>query len=255
MLSGLALFALLSSAFDREETTSVESTPFDYALTRDSPTDYSGFRLVPIDSLYRDIARYRGQHIKDLEPKMQERARNKDKEMSRMFLYSVHTLDRFLDVIKSLGESQSGKLAIRFYYGVYPEKMSLHGEDYGALHTLIMMPNYWSQKYERYMDIDLLGLKKYLEDKHLGTFDENVAELFYIESMYKQHGTKYHPVLMLEASAIESDNSKKRINKAGFFSVPEDAPAINEGQLCPPNCPKKSLLDAVDLAYPGGLQR
>lgn len=226
------------------------------------------FELVPIETFYRNVARYYGTHCKLVRNDMPQnkvtspwhRMGKAKHEPSRMFIYSVNTLENFFGLIRQYGDSAGldrNKLAIRFYYGVYPRDKTVAKEKYESLHTLFMVPNYWSGQLNRYVDLDIKGLaenggKQYENDK---SKQEEFISTYFLENIYNSNNDqgKGRSILMLDASAIKYKGDYP-VKTASLLPLLVDPPVINQGQLCPPNCPtNSSLLDVIDSMYPDGL--
>jgi hypothetical protein len=227
------------------------------------------FELVPIETFYKNISRYYGTHCKLIRKDMpQNRAttpqgrRGAKQEPSRMFIYSVNTLEKFFGLIKEYARSaklDSSKLAIRFYYGVYPIDKRVAREKYESLHTLFMVPNYWSEHQNRYVDLDIKRLSDDVANNgYPNKNKEDFIAEYYLESIYNKNTmadpvSKARAIFMLDASAIKY-NGDYPVKTANLLPLSSDPPVINQGQLCPPACPTStSLLDTVDDMYPGGL--
>ncbi len=231
------------------------------ATTRDddeaSPRSRIDFRMVPLDTLYKSVARYRTKHVDLIRPNL-PRVSSDTAEPSRMFIYEVRYLEDFFLTVKSLaldGGLDPKKTAIRFYYGVYWKGQKHAGHDYGSLHTLFMVPNYWSENDQSYRDIELVGLSTELKKlrKH-GHVDPSAVEKI-VSEHYLQQAYRNDPntgVFMLEAYAIPYHGPVPSLS--GSIGSPIPPPVMNQGQLCPPNCPNVTLLQDIDRTYDYDLQ-
>jgi len=223
------------------------------------------FTGVPIDTFYMNVARYKGTYVDCIKQKMPQNSERaallgEQQEPARMFLYDLNTLERFLTIIRQCGQEVGlgdNKLAIRFYYAVYPRTMSVAGEDYGSQHTLYMTPNVWSDKYKRYVDVSIRTLARYVQDNpsvhpiRNRPVADSLIEKFYFENLITKHSKP--KVFVLDASAV-TFTGKQPVYHGSFLPLPGEAglPVINQGQLCPPNCPPTSLLDNIDSHYQVG---
>lgn len=228
------------------------------------------FELVPIETFYKNISRYYGTHCKLIRKDMpQNKAtwslggnKGRRQEPARMFIYSVNTLEKFFGLIKEYGRSAEldpNKLAIRFYYGVYPMDKQVAREKYESLHTLFMVPNYWSERLNRYVDLDIKRLSEDVANSGYSNKDkEDFIAGYFLQSMYNKDNmndpmSKARGIFMLDASAVRYKGDYP-VKTASLLPLYTDPPVINQGQLCPPACPtSNSLLDTVDGMYPGGL--
>lgn len=242
LLTGALVVVLFSSTMKR-------NVPDARAAIIDRPGDIE-YVEVPLSEFFKDVARYNFKHAKKVEPTMG----HTENKPSRMFLYSVDVLEDFIVLVKKLGRQagiKSEDLGIRFYYGVYPRGQRIKGQDYSSLHTIFMVPNRWSEKEQKFIDIDIRQLsiaarsnaRAYKQDK------EAFIEQYYLQKIYNADTTASS--FMLDASAIEYSGKEPIYNKAAFFpsSLRVERVVINQGQLCPPNCPTLSLLDEIDAIH------
>jgi hypothetical protein len=262
LLTGLLLVLLLSSTTREKTDLENKTEPRSPELT----VAASGFHLVPIDTFYKNVARYRSMHVKAVRPLMPGATQTdgrpamgpdglqKKKEPSRMFIYTIDWLEKFIVMVRSeaiTGGIDPEWMAIRFYYAVYPEGKKIGGHDYGKLHTLYMIPNYWNADQGRYMDLDLIGAvneiqKAEEQDKELsGKERQDIIKKYFLENIPKAARGKIR-VFMLDASTVAWKGREP--SPVGSLFLPEP-PVINQGQLCPPNCPTTSLLDVIDAEY------
>lgn len=258
LVTGIFLFLLLSASMEKNESRS-DNLPLAEAGAYFAPN--TGYKEVPIKEFFNDVARYNRKHALIVAPTMPAEALNDS--ASRMFLYSVNVLEKFFADIKKHAVNaniKSEDLAIRFYYGVYPLGQKVARQNYSSLHTLFMVPNYWSEQEKRFRDFDIRKLAaRITKDGGYGIYAKNREELinqYYLENMYQND--KKATAFMLDASAFEW-TSPDAPQKASFFPAlsPVLPPVINQGQLCPPNCPLNSLLDYIDSKpreFPGDWQ-
>ncbi|MEO5599944.1 MAG: hypothetical protein ABIR06_03355 [Cyclobacteriaceae bacterium] len=247
LLTGLFLFFLLSASPESNESLTKAGLTASEASARIQESRYVE---VPIKEFFSDVARYREQHVEKL-PRLSAESRNE--KHSRMFTYSVNTLEAFFVKVKSLAataEIPSEEIAIRFYYGVYPLGTKIAAQNYSSLHTLFMVPNYWSQKDKRYRDFDVQELADYLVDnKGYGNYQkdkEEVIKNYYLENMYQRDKTS--TAYILDASAFQWAGTPETASFLPSFLVAP--PVINQGQLCPPNCQAYNLLTYIDNNEP-----
>lgn len=243
LLTGALVVTLFSSSLDRSIP---EADP--PVISRPGDIEYVE---VPIDEFFKDVARYRVTHAEVVGPNMPGQARDK---ASRMFLYSVNVLEDFISLVKKYGKNSGIKpddLAIRFYYGVYPRGQIIKGQDYSSLHTLFMVPNVWSEKEQRFIDTHISQLAR---DVKLNRSDfkkdpNQFIARYYIENIYRANNEA--TMFMLDASAVRYTGKDSVYRKAAFIPsfMPPPPVVINQGQLCPPNCPTLSLLNEIDRIY------
>src|SRR5687768_2544164 len=109
IITGMFLFLFLPASFETKEP--VFETRFaGIPIPGDGPQK-TKFREVPIGEFYKDVARYYGTHAKRVVGSMPQNASTSlgpgrtliKKEPARMFLYSVTTLEDFLEQIKRYG--------------------------------------------------------------------------------------------------------------------------------------------------------
>lgn len=229
LITGVLLVMLFSASAVREES--------NQSMASAEPQE---FHPVRIEDFFRNVANYRDQHVRAVRE-------NTNGRPSRMFIYNVSILEQFFKVIADNG-SRAGlkhdELAIRFYYAVYPKKQKVAGHEYGSLHTLYMVPNYWDDNTMRYRDLDLIRLADAVKNGYPGDTSK-IIEQFYLESLYEKD-RKNATAFMLDATAVPYTGSVLPSPGGGSMSAPL---VINQGQLCPPNCPDKSLLDYVDAKF------
>lgn len=255
LVTGLCLFVLLSASM---ETSDYRLEPTSTKVS--APLPNNEYVEVPIGDFFKDVARYNKRHAELIATKMP--AKSKNKLPSRMFTYYVQTLESFLEEVKRLaatGGIPPDKVAIRFYYGVYPIGQKVAGENYSSLHTLFMVPNYWSDKDKKFWDLDIRKLAVEVDKNGWGNYadHEDLIRTYYLINMFKADSTS--TAFMLDASALKYTGSLP-VQKAGFFPslTPPLPPVINQGQLCPPNCVANTLLDYVDSQpelFPGKWER
>ena len=275
LVTGLLLFSLTTSSFRQADTNADPAYQMSSMIPSGSlsapPPQRVKFVEVPLQNFVQDVARYYQTHAQTIQAKMPTGGhiipgtvvkRKSNEQASRMFLYSVSVLEQFFAEIKKLAATADitpEELGIRFYYGVYPQDQTIAKENYGSLHTLLMMPNYWSREDKRYRDIDVKGLAQAVKKaKDNGTWSNNVKQQIikdsFLENVYAANPLK--KILLLDASTVQYEGDFPVV-KASVFSLfaptPPAPPIINQGQLCPPACPTASFLDFVDGKYPGGL--
>ena len=244
LLTGALVVVLFSSTMKR-------NSPEAQVATIDRPGDIE-YVEVPLAEFYKDVARYNFKHAKEIEPTMG----HTENQPSRMFLYSVDVLEDFILLVKKYGRQARIKhedLGIRFYYGVYPRGQRIKGQDYSSLHTIFMVPNRWSEKEQKFIDIDIRQLALALRsggDREYKRNEEAFIERHYLQNIYEADSLA--KTFMLDASAIEYTGKDPIYNKAAFFpsALRVERVVINQGQLCPPNCPRLSMLDDIDAIYP-----
>lgn len=245
VITGVLLVMLFSASSVREKADVDRVAP---------PAEVPGteFHLVPLREFLTNVARYRQEHAMAVSKSM-SRKYDRKIEPSRMFIYSVPVLEAFFNEIRAYAyqtELNPNELAIRFYYAVYPEGRSVAGHDYGLLHTLYMSPNYWSEAEQKYKDIDIKGLAekaKKLGNDYAQQKDKLIKDS-YLEKVDKSDSNA--EVLLLDATAVPYMGP---LPSRSGSSVPYPFEVINQGQLCPPNCPRYSLIEYSDSKYGNGL--
>lgn len=236
LIAGVLLVTLFSASTVRDNPESGR---------RAAPEDT--YHLVPIKEFFKNVANYKKQHADVVYQQMLDRGIQK--KPSRMFIYSIPYLEDFFAEIRAQAykaELNPHELAIRFYYAVYPDDMrKIAGHDYSSLHTLYMTPSIWSEEDQSYKDLDLVGLVARLTAVHekpkYDTTRSQVIRSFYLENRYKTHPNA--KILVLDASTARWTFPFP--SRSGSVT-PYDLQVINQGQLCPPNCPQNSLLQKID---------
>lgn len=228
------------------------------------PYSDDAFLEVEMEEFLTDLSRYYTKHAKVIRqtmPKKEVEAslshwaniKNKDKrkkkekfiarEPSRMFIYSIDTLKKFIGLIEKYGKMADidrSELGIRFYYGVYPREKTIAGEDYGSLHTLFMVPNHWNSSDNQFYDIEIRKLArtiKDMNDKSIPIDEDTLNTLVknhYFMELYKKNPRM--SAFMLDASTVR-------------YTGPSPVTIINQGQLCPPNCPTFHLLTKEEVDW------
>ncbi len=234
LITGVLLVILFSASTEREK-------PELPTITSEA-TQQVRFHPVPVKQFFDNVANYRDQHAKLVR-------REIGKEPSRMFIYSVPTLEAFFKVIEAHGNTAQlnhDELAIRFYYAVYPKDLRIAGHDYGSLHTLYMIPNVWSEADQTYKDLDIRALANDVQKaKGYGNRNKNeVIKSYYLENIYGRQPNA--GAFMLDGTALPYSGPTP--SRTGSLNV-MPPPVINQGQLCPPNCPDNSLLTYIDANF------
>lgn len=196
------------------------------------------FKLVPVADFIQDVARYNGTHVKEVATGL--RSSTNAMNPSRACVYTLDTLRKFMDFIEYYSDQSKvkGRLGIRFFYGVYPMSQSIHGQEYGSLHTLFMVPVFYDSAAQVFIEFD----PKSSADSTFA--NDGIPYPYRIQDIanLRKPGAS---VFMLDASAVVFNYPIVRF-------VSDDIIALNQGQLCPPNCPTNSLLEYVDSKYPEG---
>lgn len=204
------------------------------------------FLGVPLDTFMKDVGRYRGTHVEDAGIGMARSTNKHEKDMSRACTYSLDTLKKFICLLETYAAKskiRSKDLAIRFYYGVYPREMRIARQDYGSLHTLFMVPAVYNPKTEVYEDFDAkASAQKRYQGKGNGKMEYQFKSGYYTLREMVAQGIS-DPIFILDASAILPPRGEVR----GL--APPPAFVMNQGQLCPPNCPDDSFLSKIDQKY------
>lgn len=244
LITGLLLVALLS-AF-KEKLDPAGQAPIPTAVALPEYATRQGFVEVPIKDFFMDVARYKTTHADVIEGTMEPR-----RKPSRMFIYSIDVLEDFFDVIRKSGKKakiKSENLAIRFYYGIYPRGTKIAGEDYSGLHTLFMVPNHWSEQDSSFRDFEITKLAEFVKSNGYGKKNkQDVIAEFYLENIHKRDSSA--GAFILDASAVRYTGPFP-VKTASVFPMPAAPRVINQGQLCPPNCPLTSLLTYIDDTFP-----
>ncbi|MEX2232504.1 MAG: hypothetical protein WD824_10105 [Cyclobacteriaceae bacterium] len=243
LMTGVLLVVLFSAS-------SVRENPDIILRTEPEVPPVTEFHLVPLREFFQNVANYGKQHAAIVSANM--RRNGIKQEPSRMFIYSIPVLEAFFNEIRARAyqaELNPDELAIRFYYAVYPDKMrKIAGHDYSSLHTLYMSSNHWSEAEQKYKDIDLVGLAERAKTLK-ADYDKQKSQLipqFYLENVDGRDQDANAKVLMLDATAVPYSGPLP--SKSGSV-VPYEFDVINQGQLCPPNCPQNSLIDYADSKY------
>jgi hypothetical protein len=182
------------------------------------------FKEVPLVDFFSDVARYNGTHVKEVKPGLRSATGNKLIEPSRLCMYSLDTLKKFICFIETYSDQAKLNhkgLGINFYYAVYPKKKLLNGENYGSLHTLYMVPTYYHPSLKKAIPIDLKALANY---RISNPNDEKISPLtFSLDSLFKRDPK--HVAFIMNSSSFSSS------------TYDDDGNIIlNQGQLCPPAC-------------------
>jgi hypothetical protein len=256
LLTGCLLFLLVSASLPDKDRSRSEAD----SKSVHPPRPLADFHSVKIDDFYKNVARYKGTHIKRIKGRMpRDPQTNERKQPARMFIYSVDVLRDFFTVIEKSAEKsgiKQGDLAIRFYYGVYPrpEKIPRTGMDYGSLLTLFMVPNYWEEETHSFRDLDIRGLAEHITQQGYPSDEEKRKSLikeFFLENKFNADPNA--EAFMLSPTSVPySGDSPVHSASLSFFPLAPPPPVINQGQLCPPNCPTMSLLNVIDVKYPNG---
>jgi hypothetical protein len=261
LLTGCLLFLLVSASLPEKDLPRSEADS--KSLSPLGPL--TDFHNVKIDDFYKNVARYRSTHIERIKGKMpKDPQTGARKNPSRMFIYSVDVLRDFFTVIEKSADKSGIKpdeLAIRFYYGVYPRTETIPNTafppnpdlDYGSLLTLFMVPNYWDDETKSYRDLDIKGLAEHIMQHGYPNDPEkrkNLIESFYLENKYVVDPNA--EAFLLSPTSVPYHGATPVISAGlSYFPVlPANPAVINQGQLCPPNCPSKSLLGVIDSKYP-----
>lgn len=241
VITGVLLVMLFSASSVREKA------DVDWmAAPADAPANE--FHLVPLKEFLANVARYKDEHAFPVSKEMMRKYDRKI-EPSRMFIYSIPVLEAFFSEIKARAyqaELNPHEMAIRFYYAVYPQGRTVAGHKYGLLHTLYMSPNYWSDEEQKYMDIDvdrLAANAAKLGNDYALQKDKLIRES-YLVNVDKSDSNA--AVLLLDATAVPYMGP---LPSRSGSAAPYAFQVINQGQLCPPNCPANTLIDYADSQY------
>lgn len=221
LISVILLMAFNSSS----NLTDASSSKSQVGCTNDA------FYGLTADEFVKGVARYRKTHWEKInsDPYMQNGGINKQALTdARACWYSIDTLKKFICLIERYSQSLglgSGKLGIRFYYATYPHQ-GVWKAEYKSRHTLFMVPTFYAEQQKANIDFD---------PRFCSLNNKNILQP--LSQTVK--GTPQMQVFGLDG---ESANS--------------GAMAKNQGQLCPPTCPRgrvssgyASILDSIDARY------
>lgn len=181
--------------------------------------DYSAspFDGVVLDSVLDDIGRYGGTHVPAIEASMAAAGINKP--ASRSCTFPLDTLKKFIYYLEKYSarhRMNTDTLAVKFYYGVYPQTMTApNGMEYGSLHTLFLVPTFYKEETNEYIDYDPLT------GRLLSTLDNtSIAMVLGVPEL-----RRFYAVL----PKLPSNSQQQPMVK-------------NQGGLCPPNNCDSELL-------------
>ncbi len=190
------------------------------------------FYGLTVDDFVKGVARYRKTHWDKINSDPYMLTEQKGMQDARACWYSVDTLKKFICLIEKYSKSlglPADKLGIRFYYATYPYK-GVWKPEYISHHTLFMVPTYSDER------------------------DDNID----FDPRYNVKTKKKLQPL----SQIGKDNfSTQLLVLDGTTSNAAHVTAKNQGQLCPPTCPRvtgniattTNMMEYVDDLYPTGI--
>lgn len=244
------------------------------------------FKGVNLDALVRNVARYRGTHLKLVEANMEKWTLDQ-KRAARTCTYTLDTLKKFICLIETYSKQASinpKDLAIRFAYGVYPKDEKVYNEKYGSLHTLFMIPAKYDSVKNVFVEFDpkATAEKDPVYVKNLRRLDfKPVYQDFYALAdlaplasrdpsirFFALDATSMAPPTPTSTTRSTFSNVRSSTSNAqssganGQSSAPTSTQSAqlrpveyvwNQGMLCPPNCPDIDFLGTVDSLYPNGI--
>ncbi|MFZ6009594.1 MAG: hypothetical protein ACOYXT_04540, partial [Bacteroidota bacterium] len=213
-----------------------------------STDDFVG---VPLKEFMMDVARYNGTHAKDILSEL--RTETPQDLPSRTCMYSLGRIKEFICQMERYTVKAGlnpDDLGIRFYYGIYPEKKKIAGQLYEGLHTLFMVPSIYDSRSQRYIDFDpkATAEKRYNNELYKGIYKKaqftpqhNFAALADLVPLALADSSIV--IFMLDASAVKPPVG----SIVGM--APVETSVMNQGQLCPPNCPPRNFLNVIDETF------
>jgi len=179
-----------------------------------TPMDSSvkNFKGVSLEEFTSDIARYKTTRTDIIENDL--KAKGKNFQDARSCWFSLKTLKEYIAIVESSSSKldiSPDSLGIRFYYGVYPQRINPLVNRFDTLnagrHTLFLVPTY--SKGIRNQNID---------------FDPRVSITPLAETIEKYFGSKLKGVNQPQELILKSTSTSIK----------------NQGQLCPPGCNVKT---------------